>query len=124
MILERIDYSVPADLKSDLNGLRTRALAVGVIATAATLAGMFVAGPTEFYRSWLWSYIYVLGLALGPFAWLMLQYTTGGAWGVVIRRPAEAASRTIWLVILLFIPILVGANNLYPWTHADICQDA
>ena len=49
----------------------------------------------------------------------MLQYTTGGAWGVMIRRPAEAASRTIWLVILLFIPILVGANNLYPWTHAD-----
>ena len=118
MILERIDYSVPADLKNDLNSLRTRALGIGVIATAATVAGIFLVGPTEFYLSWLWSYVYVLALAVGPLAWLMLQYTTGGAWGVVIRRPAEAASRTIWLVVLLFIPILVGANNLYPWTHA------
>jgi hypothetical protein len=41
---------------------------------------------------------------------------------VMIRRPAEAASRTIWLTILLFIPILVGANNLYPWTHSDYMQ--
>jgi hypothetical protein len=116
--LERIDYSVPADLKQDLSSLRTRALAVGVIGLAATLAGMFVAGPAEFYRSWLWSYLYVFGLTVGPLGWLMLQYATGGAWGVIVRRPAEAASRTIWLTILLFIPILLGANNLYPWTHA------
>jgi len=76
-------------------------------------------GPTEFYKAWLWSYIYVVALTVGPLAWLMIQYTTGGAWGVVIRRPAEAATRTIWLTMLLFIPILVGANNLYPWAHAD-----
>ncbi|MBS1857330.1 MAG: hypothetical protein JST11_18325 [Acidobacteria bacterium] len=122
MTLERIDYSVPVDLKQDLSSLRTRALAVGVIGVAATLAGMFVVGPTDFYRSWLWSYLFVLGLTVGPLGWLMLQYATGGAWGVVIRRPAEAASRTIWLTILLFIPILVGANNLYPWTHAAYVQ--
>jgi hypothetical protein len=119
VILDRVDYSVPADLKSDLNGLRTKALGVGVIGLAATIAGLFVVGPSEFYRSWLWAYIYVVALTFGPLGWLMLQYTTGGAWGVVIRRPAEAASRTIWLTILLFIPIFVGANNLYPWAHAD-----
>jgi len=119
MIAAHTDYSVPTDLKADLSGLRTKALAVGVIGIAATIAGLFLVGPTEFYRSWLWAYIYVLALTVGPLAWVMLQYTTGGAWGVMIRRPAEAASRTIWLTILLFIPIFVGANNLYPWTHAD-----
>jgi hypothetical protein len=119
VIAERIDYSVPADLKSDLSGLRTKALGVGVIGIVATIAGMFVVGPTPFYQSWLWSYIFVLALTVGPLAWSMIYYCTGGAWGVITRRPSEAAARTIWLTILLFIPILVGANNLYPWTHAE-----
>ena len=34
MTAQTVDYSVPADLKTDLNGLRTRALAVGVIGIA------------------------------------------------------------------------------------------
>src|SRR5262249_36842550 len=73
-----------------------------------------------FYRSYLWAYILVVGLAVGPLAWLMLQYVTGGAWGIVIRRPCEAAARTIPLVALMFLPILVGIPNLYPWSHANV----
>ena len=51
-------------------------------------------------------------------AWLMLQYLTGGAWGMVIRRPAEAAARTLPLVALMFLPIVIGIPNLYAWSHA------
>ncbi|HXA51533.1 MAG TPA: hypothetical protein VNV86_14550 [Candidatus Acidoferrum sp.] len=119
MILERIDFSVPTDLKADLSSLRTKALAVGAIGTLATVAGYFVAGPTEFFRSWLWAYIYIIALTVGPLAWVMLYYSTGGAWGVVIRRTGEAASRTIWLTIVMFLPILFGASQLYPWTNAE-----
>jgi len=119
VIASSIDYSVPVDLKRDLGGLRTRALGVGVLGIAASLAGLFLVGPTEFYRSWLWSYIYVLALTVGPLAWVMMYFATAGAWGVVSRRSGEAAARTIWLTLLLFIPILVGANNLFPWTHVD-----
>ena len=49
----------------------------------------------------------------------MLQYLTGGAWGVVIRRPAEAAARTLPLLALMFLPIVIGIPNLYEWSHAD-----
>ena len=49
----------------------------------------------------------------------MLQYLTGGAWGVVIRRPCEAAARTLPLLALMFLPILIGIPNLYEWSHAD-----
>ena len=49
----------------------------------------------------------------------MLQYLTGGAWGVVIRRPCEAATRTLPLVALMFLPIVIGIPNLYQWSHAD-----
>jgi hypothetical protein len=99
--------------------MRVKALGVGVIGIGATLAGLFLVGPTDFYRSWLWAYVYTLALTVGPLSWMMMYFSTGGAWGVVIRRPSEAAARTIWLTILLFLPLLVGANNLYPWTHAE-----
>ena len=115
----RTDYSVPADLKNDLSGLRMKALGVGVLGIGASLAGLFLVGPDEFYRSWLWAYLYIVALTVGPLAWVMLQFTTGGAWGVMIRRTAEAASRTIWLTILMFLPILVGASKIYPWTNLD-----
>ena len=50
----------------------------------------------------------------------MLQYLTGGAWGVVIRRPCEAAARTLPLLALLFLPIVIGIPNSVRWSHADI----
>ena len=61
-----------------------------------------------------------MGVSVGSLAWLMLQYLTGGAWGVVIRRPCEAAARTLPLVALMFVPIAIGIPNLYPWSHAKV----
>jgi hypothetical protein len=83
-------------------------------------AGFFAAGPTQFYRSYLWSYIFIIAITIGPLAWLMLQYVTGGAWGLVIRRACEAATRTLPLVLVMFLPIVIGINNLYPWAHAAL----
>jgi hypothetical protein len=44
---------------------------------------------------------------------------TGGAWGVVIRRVAEAASRTLPVIILLFVPLALGVyfHKFFEWTH-------
>jgi MFS family permease len=39
---------------------------------------------------------------------------------VVIRRPCEAAARTLPLVALMFVPIAIGIPNLYPWSHAKV----
>jgi hypothetical protein len=120
MMAPTIDYSIPAELRSDMRGWRTKALAVGAIGTLLSAIGFFVAGPNQFYRSYLWSYIFIVGISLGPLAWLMLQYLTGGAWGLVIRRSCEAAARTLPLTLLMFLPIVIGLNNLYPWPHADL----
>jgi hypothetical protein len=37
----------------------------------------------------------------------------------VIRRIFEAATRTLPALTLLFLPLLLGLHDLYPWTHAD-----
>src|SRR5258707_14839948 len=49
----------------------------------------------------------------------MLQHLTGGGWGLVIRRVLEAATRTLPLVLILFVPIVLGAHRLYKWTDAN-----
>ena len=118
MTAQTVDFQISDGLRSDLRSWRTRALAAGVVGTVLSAIGFFVS-PFQFYHSYLWSYLFVLALTLGPLAWLLLQYLTGGAWGMVIRRPSEAALRTMPLVAIMFLPIVIGIPNLYEWSHAN-----
>jgi hypothetical protein len=116
-----LDFSVSTELRTDLRQWRTRAGAVGVIGLVLLAIGWIIS-PAQFYRSYLWAYVYVLGFAVGSLAWLMLQFLTGGAWGVAIRRPAEAAARTLPLLLLLFVPIVIGHSSLYPWANPEMVK--
>ena len=119
MTAEAFNFTVSPELSSGLRKFRSAAWLVGVIGIIGMAAG-WATSPAQFYRSYLWSYIFYVGIAAGCLAWLMCQYLTGGAWGVVIRRPAEAASRTLPILLVLFIPIAIGIPSLYPWSHADV----
>ena len=94
------------------------ALVVGLAALAACALGA-IANPAQFFRSYLLAFVFWNGLATGSMAVLMLQYLTGGAWGIAIRRELEAAMRTLPLTALAFLPLLAGLSRLYEWTHAD-----
>jgi hypothetical protein len=118
MMARAIDLNTPAELRAGFGQWRRRALLAGGVAALLTLLGAFF-WPDQFFRSYLWSYVFIVGLTVGSLSWLMLQYLTGGAWGMVIRRPCEAATRTIPLVALLFIPIALGIPTLYEWSHSD-----
>ncbi|MBV9744341.1 MAG: hypothetical protein JO099_11305, partial [Acidobacteriia bacterium] len=119
MTAAALDFSVSTELRDTIRSWRTRFLALGIVGVILLAIG-WVTSPAQFYRSYLWGYVYVLGIAAGSMAWLMMQYLTGGAWGVSIRRPAEAAARTLPLLLVLFIPIAIGYSSLYPWAHPDI----
>jgi hypothetical protein len=95
------------------------ALAVGVVALGASVAGA-LANPDEFFHSWLLAFVFWNGLAVGSLAVLMLQYLTGGAWGIAIRRQLEAAAGTLPLTAVAFLPVLLGIHRLYEWSHADV----
>ena len=97
--------------------VRQRALSVGILFWAVFLVlGFF--GREQFWRAYLIGYLFTTGIALGSLALLMLQHLTGGGWGMVIRRVLEAATRTLPIMALLFIPIIIGAHSLYPWADA------
>jgi len=80
----------------------------------------FLFKPTQFYQSYLMAYMFCLGITLGGLALGMVHQLSGGAWGIVIRRPIGAATRLLPLMTVLFLPVVIGMNNLYPWTHASV----
>ncbi len=103
----------------DFNRWRTIALGIGGIFSVVMLAMMvfFPEYREQALRSWLLGFIFWGGIGIGGLGILILQHITGGAWGVVIRRVAEAASRTLPVILILFIPLAVGVGSLYEWTH-------
>ena len=102
------EYKAP----DSVGRVQTAGLAIGGVALVATIFAA-VSSPKDFYLSYLFSFLLVLGLTLGSLGLLMLQHLTGGHWGIIIRRPLEAASRNIWLVLLMFVPIIFGMKTLY-----------
>src|SRR5271163_4006647 len=102
------DYKAP----ESIGRLQQGGLIVGVLGLIVLAIGAFKS-PSDFYHSYLIAFLLVLGLSLGSLGLLMLHHLTDGHWGVVIRRPLEAATRTLYLVVFLFVPILVGMKYLY-----------
>jgi hypothetical protein len=92
------------------------ALIIGILGLAVSGAGLFVdSWRVDFFRGWLTSYLFWFSIAAGCLGLLMLQYVTGGEWGLMIRRPLGAAARTMWLMVVFFIPIVLGLKSIYPW---------
>ena len=71
----------------------------------------------EFFRSWLFAWMFWLGVSLGAMAINMLHHMTGGAWGLIIRRLCETAALVLPLMLILFIPIFLGMSHVYPWVN-------
>ncbi len=110
--------NLPENLAEKLGRLQTRAAIVGVVALVACIVGAF-ATPDQFFRSYLIGFLLWVGVALGALALLMLQHLIQGGWGFVGRRSFEAATRTLWLLAILFVPILLGLGHVYEWAMPE-----
>ena len=107
------------ELMPELGRYQRRLLTAGGAALLVSLAGWFF-DRTQFYQSYLMAYMLCLSVTLGCLALGMMHQLSGGAWGVVIRRPIGAATRVLPVLTLLFVPVLLGMSHLYIWTHADV----
>ena len=94
------------------------ALAVGIAGLLVAAFGWFTSAPA-FYKAWLPAFVFWFLVAAGALGVLMLQYVTGGEWGVLIRRPLGAAARTIPLFLLFGLPIALGLEHVYVWANHD-----
>ena len=109
---EIVDELVP-----ELKNLQSRLMMAGGIGAAVCVIGL-VLNPAQFVRSLLPAYMWMLSVALGSLGLAMVHQVSGGAWGVVIRRILGAASRTLPLLTIFFMPIALGLRALYPWADA------
>lgn len=92
------------------------ALIAGLVGLTLCAVGA-IFRPAVFLQSYLFAYLFLLGLALGSMAILMLQYLTTGDWGVVTRRVLESAMRTLPWLAVGFLPVALGARELYVWAR-------
>jgi hypothetical protein len=103
----------------ELAPLQRRLLVAGAAGMVLSVVGLLI-DVTQFMQSYLLAYMWCLGVTLGCLALGMVHQLSGGAWGVVIRRPIGAAARVMPVMTLLFLPIVFGMGRLYVWTHADV----
>jgi hypothetical protein len=74
-------------------------------------------GWQHFFQSYIFAYMYWVALPLGCLGFLMLHHMTGGTWGIPIRRVLEAGTRTLPLMLVLFLPVFFGLSRLYMWAQ-------
>ena len=107
------------NLRPAFDRLQRGMLIVGLTAITTTF-GFYARNPEQFFRSYLLAFVFWIGFPLGSMAILMLNHLTGGDWGLPIRRPLEAATRTFPAILVLFIPLLLGLKTLYPWMRPEV----
>jgi hypothetical protein len=98
--------------------LQRRAFAAGAAGLIASLIGALVT-PTQFFHSYLFAFLFWNGIAIGCLSLLMIQHLTGGRWGLAIRRLLEAGTRTVPVLLVLFLPVVVGLKRIYPWAGSE-----
>ncbi len=109
---------------ADLARLRARGLVLGAIGLVGMVIGFATMDRLAFMQSYLIGFIFWLGIAMGSMALLMVQYLSGGGWGLFSRRVFEASARTLPIVAILFVPIALSLPVLYEWARPEAVNDA
>ena len=116
-------YATSPQLAETLKKYQQIATFVGLVFLLLTISGYFFEGPQQFLRSYLVGFFFWFGVGLGSLVLLMIHFVSGGAWGMMIRRPLEAGTRTLYVMWLLFLPLLIFAPKLYFWADPAHAAD-
>jgi hypothetical protein len=114
---------LPAELGAPafVDAWKTRALILGaVFAVIAVILGFLGQakdglGWNHVMRAWTLGTVWTWGLCIGGLTLLMVQYCSGGKWGLLLRRPFEALSRTLPLVFIYWLGVAFSMKKLYLW---------
>jgi len=76
--------------------------------------------PERFFRSYMVAFAFVAATGLGAFFFVMVQFLTGSAWSVTLRRIMENIMITLPFCAVLFLPIAFGLKDIYPWMNPAV----
>jgi hypothetical protein len=86
-----------------------------LVSILACAAG-YMTQPERFFRSYLVAFTFTSAIGLAAFFFVMVQYLTGSAWSVVLRRIMENIMVTLPVGAILFLPLAFGLEYVYSWT--------
>jgi hypothetical protein len=124
--------TLPADLSAPpfVDAWKKRAYVIcGVFLVIAAILAVLdnAAGQNPWdhvLRAWLLGVMITFGFSVGGLALLMVQYCSGGKWGLLLRRPLEAMTRTLPLVFIYWLVIALAQKKLYMWANHDLVDKA
>ena len=110
---------------NDVKSLRGQSARIQLWSLVLGIAGLLVCAvgalinPAQFFHSYLFAFVFWVGLSLGCLAIVMIHQLTAGSWGV-IRRPLEAGAMNLVLMGVLFIPLAFGLAQNYSWARPEL----
>jgi hypothetical protein len=116
---------LPNDLGAPafVDAWKMRALMAGAVFAAIAVILGFLGqaqdhlGWAHALRAWTLGTMWTWGLSIGGLALLMVQYCSGGKWGLLLRRPFEALSRTLPVVFAYWLATAFFSKHLYLWVR-------
>jgi hypothetical protein len=104
-----------------LKGIGLLLLALGAVLSA--VAFLDEGARQRFGYAYMLGFAFAWAIVVGSLFFIALQHVTNSVWSVVLRRAAEALASPMWLLALLFIPLLVMAllnadHGIFPWMRA------
>ncbi|MDR3689623.1 MAG: hypothetical protein P4L46_09620 [Fimbriimonas sp.] len=97
---------------------------IGAIGLIVMLVMMFTgdeASRRQAIGSYLFGFVFWIGITLGFFGLTLLHHTVRGRWSVSILRILEAGGGWVSIVTMfaLFIPVLANLKVIYEWADPD-----
>jgi len=96
-----------------LNLTALSALVLGVIGCAVGAA----IDVTGFFRAWLCTFLFWLGVPLAGVTLVLVHDLSGGEWMATARPVLNAAIAIMPIACFAGIPAFIGLHELYSWTH-------
>jgi hypothetical protein len=111
-------YATAPQLSDTLKRYSFIATFIALFFLVLTVAGAFLNGDggVQFLRSYLVGFWLWFGAGAACLLILMTQFISGGAWGLIIRRPLEAGAKTLYIMCALFLPLLIFHEKIYWWS--------
>jgi hypothetical protein len=82
----------------------------------------YITNPARLFESYTVAFAFTSMIGLGAFFFVMVQFLTGSAWSVTMRRIMENVMITLPMGLILFIPVALGLRDIYPWMNQQLMQ--
>jgi hypothetical protein len=104
-------------------GLILGAGAIGVAGAIAVAIG-FATDPAQAAFSYLTAWAFALSIAIGALIFLMIGHAVDARWTIVFQQFTEIVVGSLPVLVLLFVPIALSVEWLYPWAAPGPDLDA